>query len=168
MPQRPSPNSFPLGLWQQPYRAGPSSPPYPGPPLPLPRISALSFPSACLLCPHPCPHRGRHQQLAGGREGGVLFPSRSSQFLAPKCCQENRQLPLSVMCSTNKADFSQHCHFSCKAILMARLPRNLSPVDSTPRKPSQIAQTLGLTCTHFFLSFPNHGLILHRKNTKDE
>lgn len=82
----------------------------------FPRISAPSFPPACLPCPHPCPHRGRHQQLAGGREGGVLFPSRSSQFLAPKCCQENRQLPLSVMCSTNKADFSQHCHFSCKAL----------------------------------------------------
>lgn len=125
---------------------------------PFPRISAASFPPACLPCPHPCPHRGRQRQLAGDREGGVWFPSSSSRFLAPECCQENGELPLSVIFSRDKADFHSIPSPPGRPILLAWLPRNLPPDDSTLRMPSQIAQTLGLSCTHF-LSFPNHGLI---------
>lgn len=134
VPQQPSPvgpfSSYPVAAAAQTWPIQ-SFKPCNSALCPFPRISTASFPLTCLPCPCPCPHRGRHQQLAGGREGGVCFSSSSRQFLTPECCQENRELPLSILLRGKKADFPSPPNALARPIPWVWLPRSLPLGDIT-------------------------------------
>lgn len=105
-------------------------------------------------------------QVAG--KGAFCSLQEAASFSLPSVARRTDNC-LYLSCAVQiKPIFLSTAISPARPILMACLLGNLPRVDSTPRKPSQIAQALALTCTHFFLSFLNHGLILHRKNPKDE